>query len=69
MAAAAIWLPNTGHPPRPATEDAPPIDRVFVRLASGIMPAESWLVFPVRGPATRWSLTGHPFDITHWRPA
>lgn len=42
--------------------------RVKVTLRNGMRPPESW---PVDGksPATRWSLTGDPFDIVEFEPA
>ena len=35
--------------------------RVFVRLRNGRRPAESWAV-----ETSRWTLTGHPFDIAEF---
>ena len=41
--------------------------RVKVRLRNGMKPSESW---PADGRyGCRWTLTDHPFDITHWELA
>lgn len=64
----AGWQPNTGSAPM-TDDDQAPIARVFVRLRNGMCPSDSWPVHTGRRETTRWSLIGHPFDITHWRPA
>ena len=64
--AVSAWQPNTGEAPYPG-EGEPPIDRVRVKLRNGVEPAETWPVSTGRAETTRWSLTGHPFDIVAWR--
>lgn len=72
------WQPNIGSKPErnreeiaaleaaQAPEAAYRINRVFVRLRNGRVPAESWPVDTGRQPNTRWTLTGSDFDIVEW---
>lgn len=75
------WHANRGHPPvfYPLHEDDPcpaalihaddaETARVMVRLLNGRKPEAGWPIFGRPYP-TRWTLTGDPFDITHWRRA
>lgn len=81
MTVPSSWHRNKGQPPvfYPLSENDPcPPDQihaddvnkasVYVRLRSGRKPLRSWPVIG-RPTPTRWTLTGDPFDITHWRRA
>lgn len=76
-----IWQPNMGrapvfHPDHPDQAVPPHLftaseasgARVHVRLRNGMEPDGSWPVIG-RPVPTRWSLTGHDFDIVAWRRA
>lgn len=75
------WKKNTGrapvfHPDHPDQPCPPGLfaqaeaegGRVRVRLRNGIEPEGSWPVIG-RPKPTRWSLTGHDFDILDWKRA
>ncbi len=75
------WHKNTGlapvfypkHPEQKCpvhlfTENEAESARVRVRLRNGREPDGSWPVAGRPNP-TRWSLTGHDFDITEWTRA
>jgi hypothetical protein len=65
---------NDGHLPDaaciidPETGEVRGYHRVQVRLRNGWRSADPW---PAGGgrPPTRWTLTGHPFDILEWEIA
>lgn len=50
-------MPNPGHQPSETAGK-----RVRVELANGMRPDGGWPA----GPPTRWTLTGHPFDIARF---
>lgn len=59
------WRKNTGARPSDLKDD----DKVFVRLANGREPIDSWTVRTNGQHAIRWSLTNFAFDISEWRRA
>lgn len=65
----SAWKPNTGQPPYRDASEGPPINSMYVRLRNGHEPPAAWPVKTPRGDTTRWTLTGHGYDIIEWREA